>query len=94
MGSTPMQSAAVSSSRIAIHARPSRESRIRFIAHRDAAPMIRMRKYQGIALLSKSTPGQVRAADRVDAVLAARQVQALNGLPAPDLDVHVARGSG
>ena len=58
MGSTPMQSAAVSSSRMAIHARPSRESRIRFIAHSDPAPMIRIRKYQGIALLSKSTPGR------------------------------------
>jgi hypothetical protein len=53
-----MQSAAVSSSRIAIQARPRRESRIRFMAQREAAPMIRIRKYQGIGLLSKSTPGR------------------------------------
>ena len=53
-----MQSAAVSSSRIAIQARPSRESRIRFIAQREHAPMTRMRKYQGMKSVSKFTKGR------------------------------------
>ena len=57
-GFTPVQSAAVSSSRIAIQARPSRESRMRFMAQRESAPMIRMRKYQGTNWVSKSTPGR------------------------------------
>ena len=43
MGLTPVQSAAVSSSRMAIHARPSRESASRLMAHSDSAPMTRMR---------------------------------------------------
>ena len=58
IGLTPMQSAAVSSSRIAIHARPRRESRSRFIANRVSAPTMRIRKYQEIGSVSKSTPGR------------------------------------
>jgi hypothetical protein len=57
-GFTPVQSAAVSSSRIAIQARPSRESRIRFMAQSENAPMTRMRKYQGMKSVSKSTKGR------------------------------------
>ena len=58
IGLTPVQSAAVSSSRMAIQARPRRESRSRFIDHSDAAPMIRIRKYQGTGSVSKGTPGR------------------------------------
>ena len=57
-GLTPVQSAAVSSSRMAIHARPSRESRSRLIAHTESAPMTRMRKYHGTGSVSKGTPGR------------------------------------
>ena len=57
-GLTPVQSAAVSSSRMAIQARPSRESRSRVIAHTDAAPMMRIRKYHGTGSVSNGTPGR------------------------------------
>src|SRR5919108_6626238 len=58
MGLTPVQSAAVSSSRMAIHARPRRESRSRFIAHSESTPMIAMRKYHGTGSVSNGTPGR------------------------------------
>ena len=58
MGLTPVQSAAVSSSRMAIQARPSRESWSRCMAHTEPAPMTRIRKYQGIGSVSKGTPGK------------------------------------
>ncbi len=58
IGLTPVQSAAVSSSRMAIQARPRRESRSRFIAQSEAAPMIRIRKYHGTGSVSKGTLGR------------------------------------
>ena len=57
-GLTPVQSAAVSSSRTAIHARPRRESRSRVMAQIDRAPMTRMRKYHGTGSVSNGTPGR------------------------------------
>jgi len=57
-GLTPVQSAAVSSSRMAIQARPRRESRMRFMAQSERAPMTRMRKYQGMKSVSKFTKGR------------------------------------
>src|SRR5437762_11862039 len=44
IGLTPVQSAAVSSSRIALQARPRRESPSRFIAQRQPAPRPRIRQ--------------------------------------------------
>jgi hypothetical protein len=58
IGLTPVQSAAVSSSRTAIHARPKRESRSRFIAQRDIIPMTRIRKYHGTGSVSNGTFGR------------------------------------
>ena len=63
IGLTPVQSAAVSSSRMAIHARPRRESRSRFMAHSDASPMMRIRKYHGHGIGLEGHAGQVGAAD-------------------------------
>ena len=58
IGLTPVQSAAVSSSRTAIHARPSRESRSRVMAQMHRAPMTRIRKYHGTGSVSNGTPGR------------------------------------
>ena len=58
IGFTPVQSAAVSSSRIARQARPRRESLSRLIAQIESAPTTRIRKYQGTGSVSNGTPGR------------------------------------
>ena len=90
IGLTPVQSAAVSSSRMAIQARPSRESCRRRIAHTRGGADDQDQEVPGDRVGLEGHAGQVGTAHRVHAVLAAGEVEPHDGAPAADVDGDVA----